>query len=188
MIKKGEHFTRDKLNVINLDKLQDVDFKNEELESRVSRVLDSQDNQIEIIKLYYEDKINKVKKGDELPPGVLKTIKVYVAMKRKMAVGDKISGRHGNKGIVSVILPEEDMPFTDDGIAVDVVLNPLGVPSRMNAGQILETHLGWASSELGRKIGQLIDTVCRPFSDSKVDQGLSRRRRDAQVSGWPERG
>jgi DNA-directed RNA polymerase subunit beta len=80
-------------------------------------------------------------------------------MKRKVAVGDKVSGRHGNKGIVSVILPEEDMPFTDEGVAVDVVLNPLGVPSRMNVGQILETHLGWASSELGRKIGQLLDSV-----------------------------
>ena len=79
-----------------------------------------------------------------MPPGVIKTIKVYVAMKRKIAVGDKISGSHGNKGIVSVILPEEDMPFTEDGTPVDVVLNPLGVPSRMNAGQILETHLGWA--------------------------------------------
>jgi DNA-directed RNA polymerase subunit beta len=135
-------------------------------------VLDSQDNQVEIIKLYYEDKINKVKKGDELPPGVLKTIKVYVAMKRKVAVGDKISGRHGNKGIVSVILPEEDMPFTDDGIAVDVVLNPLGVPSRMNAGQILETHLGWAASELGRKIGQLIDAVSAPSGIRKWIKGL----------------
>jgi DNA-directed RNA polymerase subunit beta len=171
-IKKGEHFTREKLNVINLDKLQDVEFKNEELETRLSKVLDSQDNQIEIIKLYYEDKINKVKKGDELPPGVLKTIKVYVAMKRKVAVGDKISGRHGNKGIVSVILPEEDMPFTDDGIAVDVVLNPLGVPSRMNAGQILETHLGWAATELGRKIGHMIDTLSAPSAIRKWIKGL----------------
>jgi DNA-directed RNA polymerase subunit beta len=172
LLKKGEHFTRDKLAVINLDKLQDVEFKSEELEAKVSKVLDSQENQIEIIKLYYEDKINKVKKGDELPPGVLKTIKVYVAMKRKVAVGDKISGRHGNKGIVSVILPEEDMPFTDDGIAVDVVLNPLGVPSRMNAGQILETHLGWAASELGRQIGRLIDTMATPQAMRKWVKGF----------------
>ena len=96
--------------------------------------------------------------------GVLKTIKVYVAMKRKIAVGDNISGRHGNKGIVSVILPEEDMPFTEDGTAVDVVLNPLGVPSRMNAGQILETHLGWASKEFGKTVGRLIETKTPPSS------------------------
>ena len=187
LMKKGERFTREKLSALNLDKLQDVEFKNEQLEAKVSKVLDSQDNQIEIIKLYYEDKINKVKKGDELPPGVLKTIKVYVAMKRKVAVGDKVSGRHGNKGIVSVILPEEDMPFTDEGIPMDVVLNPLGVPSRMNAGQILETHLGWASSELGRKIGQLIDAASNPSAHSQVDQGLNGRGRDEQVFGWAER-
>ena len=172
LMKKGERFTREKLSALNLDKLQDVEFKNEQLEAKVSKVLDGQDNQIEIIKLYYEDKINKVKKGDELPPGVLKTIKVYVAMKRKVAVGDKVSGRHGNKGIVSVILPEEDMPFTDEGIPMDVVLNPLGVPSRMNAGQILETHLGWASSELGRKIGQLIDAASNPSVIRKWIRGL----------------
>jgi DNA-directed RNA polymerase subunit beta len=158
IIKKGEAFTREKINSINLDRLQDIDFSNEELETRIAKIVDSKENQIELIKLYYEDKINKIKKGDELPPGVLKTIKTYVAMKRKIAVGDKISGRHGNKGIVSVILPEEDMPFTEDGTPVDVVLNPLGVPSRMNAGQILETHLGWASKEMGKAIGKLIET------------------------------
>ena len=92
-----------------------------------------------------------------MPPGVIRTIKIYVAMKRKIAVGDKISGRHGNKGIVSIILPEEDMPFMEDGTPIDIVLNPLGVPSRMNAGQILETHLGWAAKEMGKKIGELVD-------------------------------
>jgi DNA-directed RNA polymerase subunit beta len=157
IVKKGDAFTAEKVAAMNLDKLQDVNFQDEELELRLSKVLDSQENQIELIKLYYEDKVNKIKKGDELPPGVLKTIKVYVAMKRKIAVGDKISGRHGNKGIVSVILPDEDMPFTEDGTAVDMVLNPLGVPSRMNAGQILETHLGWASKEMGRAIGEVVD-------------------------------
>jgi DNA-directed RNA polymerase subunit beta len=158
IIKKGEAFTREKINSINLDRLGDIDFSNEELETRIAKIVDSKENQIELIKLYYEDKINKIKKGDELPPGVLKTIKTYVAMKRKIAVGDKISGRHGNKGIVSVILPEEDMPFTEDGTPVDVVLNPLGVPSRMIAGQILETPLGWASKEMGKAIGKLVET------------------------------
>lgn len=157
IVKKGDAFTKEKVKNISLDKLQGVDFGDEETEGKISKILDSKENQIEIIKLYYEDKINKIKKGDELPPGVIKTTKVYVAMKRKVAVGDKISGRHGNKGIVSIILPEEDMPFMEDGTPIDLVLNPLGVPSRMNAGQILETHLGWASKELGNKIGELVD-------------------------------
>jgi len=160
-IKKGDIFTKEKIDHISIDKLQDVDFNDNELEAKISKILDSKENQIEIIKLYYEDKINKIKKGDELPPGVIKTIKVYVAMKRKVAVGDKISGRHGNKGIVSVILPEEDMPFMEDGTPIDIVLNPLGVPSRMNAGQILETHLGWAAKELGKRIGDLVDGYYR---------------------------
>jgi len=166
IVKKGDTFTVEKLNHINVDKFQEIEFGDEDIDSRVSKVFDSKENQIELIKLYYEDKINKIKKGDELPPGVIKTIKVYVAMKRKIAVGDKISGRHGNKGIVSVILPEEDMPFMEDGTPIDIVLNPLGVPSRMNAGQILETHLGWAAKELGKKIGEMIDNynkkMCSP--------------------------
>ncbi len=157
IIKKGEVLTKEKIHHINLDRLQGIGFGDEELEHKISNISDSKENQIEIIRLYYEDKINKIKKGDELSPGVIKTIKVYVAMKRKVAVGDKISGRHGNKGIVSVILPEEDMPFTEDGTSIDIVLNPLGVPSRMNAGQILETHLGWAAKELGKKVGELVD-------------------------------
>jgi DNA-directed RNA polymerase subunit beta len=170
IVRKGEAFTREKINAINPDKLREVDFEDEDLETRLAKIVDSKENQVELIKLYYEDKINKIKKGDELPPGVLKTIKVYVAMKRKIAVGDKISGRHGNKGIVSVILPEEDMPFTEDGTPVDVVLNPLGVPSRMNAGQILETHLGWASKELGKVIGKLIETNNASLVRSRIKE------------------
>jgi len=170
IVRKGEAFTREKINAINPDKLREVDFEDEDLEARLAKIVDSKENQVELIKLYYEDKINKIKKGDDLPPGVLKTIKVYVAMKRKIAVGDKISGRHGNKGIVSVILPEEDMPFTEDGTPVDVVLNPLGVPSRMNAGQILETHLGWASKELGKVIGKLIETNNASLVRSRIKE------------------
>lgn len=97
----------------------------------------------------YEAKINRIKKGEELPPGVLKIVKVYVAMKRKLQPGDKMAGRHGNKGVVSKIVPIEDMPFLPDGRPVDMILSPLGVPSRMNIGQLLETHLGWACKELG---------------------------------------
>ena len=96
-----------------------------------------------------DEKIAKLKKGDELPPGVIKLVKVYIAMKRKLSVGDKMAGRHGNKGVIARILPEEDMPYLPDGTPVEIVLNPLGVPSRMNVGQILETHLGWAAKALG---------------------------------------
>ena len=95
--------------------------------------------------------------GDELPPGVIKMVKVYVAMKRRLSVGDKMAGRHGNKGVLSRILPEEDMPYFADGTPVDIILNPLGVPSRMNVGQVLEAHLGWASRELGKQIAEVLD-------------------------------
>ena len=99
------------------------------------------------------DKVEKLQRGDELPPGVMKMVKVFVAVKRKIQPGDKMAGRHGNKGVVSKIVPQEDMPFLADGTPVDIVLNPLGVPSRMNVGQILETHLGWACAGLGRQVG-----------------------------------
>ena len=98
---------------------------------------------------HFRDKIDRLSKGDELPPGVIKMVKVYIAIKRKLQVGDKMAGRHGNKGVISRILPEEDMPYLQDGTPVDIVLNPLGVPSRMNVGQILETHLGWGARVLG---------------------------------------
>jgi DNA-directed RNA polymerase subunit beta len=106
---------------------------------------------------YFVDKIDRMTKGDELPPGVIKMVKVYIAIKRKLQVGDKMAGRHGNKGVVSRILPEEDLPYLADGRPVDIVLNPLGVPSRMNVGQILETHLGWGARELGNQIQDMLD-------------------------------
>ena len=157
IIKKGETFTQEKIDLIDLESLEDLEFGIQEIDEKLYRILDSKENQLELIRLYYEDKINRTKRGSELPPGVIKTIKVYIAAKRKISVGDKVSGRHGNKGIVSVILPEEDMPFMEDGTPVDVILNPLGVPSRMNIGQLLETHLGWAAKEVGKKIGSMVD-------------------------------
>jgi DNA-directed RNA polymerase subunit beta len=111
---------------------------------------------------HFKDKIERLSRGDELPPGVIKMVKVYIAIKRKLQVGDKMAGRHGNKGVVSRILPEEDMPFLEDGTSVDIVLNPLGVPSRMNVGQILETHLGWGARELGRQIQKTMDEKYTP--------------------------
>src|SRR5437660_10059554 len=105
--------------------------------------------QIDVLKKIVNERKEKLTKGDELPPGVIKLVKVYVAMKRKLSVGDKMAGRHGNKGVIARILPDEDMPYLPDGTPVEIVLNPLGVPSRMNVGQILETHLGWAARALG---------------------------------------
>ncbi len=115
----------------------------------------------------FVDKVEKLQRGDELSPGVMKMVKVFVAVKRKLQPGDKMAGRHGNKGVISKIAPVEDMPYLDDGTAVDIVLNPLGVPSRMNVGQILETHLGWASAGLGRRIGEILDRMQR---SGKIDE------------------
>src|SRR5207302_3143814 len=119
----------------------------------------------------FESKVEKLQRGDELPPGVMKMVKVFVAVKRKLQPGDKMAGRHGNKGVISKIVPSEDMPYLDDGTPVDIVLNPLGVPSRMNVGQILETHLGWASAGLGRQIG---DIVARMRSPNATKQGAEK--------------
>ena len=109
----------------------------------------------------FDGKVEKLQRGDELPPGVMKMVKVFVAVKRKLQPGDKMAGRHGNKGVVSRVTPVEDMPFLEDGTPVDLVLNPLGVPSRMNVGQILETHLGWACANIGRQVGELVDEYQR---------------------------
>ena len=119
------------------------------MEPDLRMVEERTERQVEVIKQLFEEKKEKIRRGDELPPGVIKLVKVYVAMKRKLSVGDKMAGRHGNKGVIARILPEEDMPYLPDGTPVEIVLNPLGVPSRMNVGQILETHLGWAAHALG---------------------------------------
>src|SRR3954471_2295840 len=126
-------------------------------EEKLAQLAQRLEDDVNAIESLYRDKIAKLTKGDELPPGVIKMVKVYVAIKRKLSVGDKMAGRHGNKGVVSRILPEEDMPFLEDGSPVDLVLNPLGVPSRMNVGQILETHLGWGARMLGAQIQYMID-------------------------------
>ncbi len=117
------------------------------------------DESIQAIENRFDNKVEKLQRGDELPPGVMKMVKVFVAVKRKLQPGDKMAGRHGNKGVISRIVPVEDMPYLEDGTPVDIVLNPLGVPSRMNVGQILETHLGWACANLGRQIGEMLDVA-----------------------------
>jgi DNA-directed RNA polymerase subunit beta len=127
----------------------------ERMESIVERYV----HRVGQIRAHFEERIERLSQGDELAPGVIKMVKVYVAVKRKLAVGDKMAGRHGNKGVLSRVLPVEDMPYFADGTPVDIILNPLGVPSRMNVGQVLEAHLGWASSQLGQQVGQLVENV-----------------------------
>jgi len=159
MIKKGETITAEKLDRIPWKKWNDLEFEGgEEERERIKTELDNLEEQIDFVRMVFEEKVRRLKRGDELQPGVIAMVKVYLAIKRKLSVGDKMAGRHGNKGVLSRILPEEDMPYMPDGTPVDMVLNPLGVPSRMNVGQILETHLGWTCKEMGQKIGQLIDS------------------------------
>ncbi|MDQ3634088.1 MAG: DNA-directed RNA polymerase subunit beta [Acidobacteriota bacterium] len=151
ILKKGTDLNRENLQDVPVKLLRkaSVSAGTVDIESEINDYIQRTERQISILSDIYEEKIAKIKQGDELPPGVIKMVKVFVAMKRKLSVGDKMAGRHGNKGVIARILPEEDMPYLPDGTPVDIVLNPLGVPSRMNVGQILETHLGWAARVLG---------------------------------------
>lgn len=154
--KKGAELTEEFFDSLDYALWEQLSLKSAERNSQLRKALDNLRDKINLIRFMTEEQIKKIKKGDELPPGVIKMVKVYVAIKRKLQVGDKMAGRHGNKGVVSRILPEEDLPFLESGRPVDVVLNPLGVPSRMNIGQVLETHLGWAAKGLGERLNQMI--------------------------------
>jgi len=145
----------ERISTRNLKRIKYAD-KDPRVNEQIDEIEEMTSRQIDVLKKIVNEKKDKLTKGDELPPGVIKLVKVYIAMKRKLSVGDKMAGRHGNKGVIARILPEEDMPYLEDGTPVEIVLNPLGVPSRMNVGQILETHLGWAGYELGLKIGELL--------------------------------
>ncbi|MCX5856531.1 MAG: DNA-directed RNA polymerase subunit beta [Deltaproteobacteria bacterium] len=158
VLKKGDLITKDILEMIPFHLWKDISSHQEEaLEEKISSLLENLSRKIDFVNALFEEKHEKLKAGDELPPGVIKLVKVYIAIKRKLSVGDKMAGRHGNKGVLSRILPDEDMPYFIDGTPVDIILNPLGVPSRMNVGQILETHLGWAAKGLGEKINALLE-------------------------------
>ncbi|MCK6530978.1 DNA-directed RNA polymerase subunit beta [Myxococcota bacterium] len=158
MLRAGEPFTADVIAHLPFARWKDLRIVDGEgVENEIDRLISSVNDQTQLIEQVFEAKILRLKRGDELPPGVIKLVKVYIAIKRKLSVGDKMAGRHGNKGVISKILPEEDMPFLEDGSTVDLVLNPLGVPSRMNVGQILETHLGWAAKGMAERIGEMVE-------------------------------
>ncbi|PIE70280.1 MAG: DNA-directed RNA polymerase subunit beta [Deltaproteobacteria bacterium] len=157
LLEEGETLTAERIDASPVGHLEGLVLKDPELTRKVDEIIDAYRDQVDKCRRKFEDQVSRFEKGDDLPPGVIKMIKVYVAMKRILSVGDKMAGRHGNKGVVSRILPVEDLPYFEDGTPVDMVLNPLGVPSRMNVGQILEIHLGRAAKALGTQIQQMID-------------------------------
>jgi DNA-directed RNA polymerase subunit beta len=166
----GSKITKDYLAGIGRDKWFEINLRNEEANADLEKISDQLKELRKGFEERLEDKRKKLTGGDDLAPGVLKMVKVYLAVKRRVQPGDKMAGRHGNKGVISMIQPVEDMPFTEDGTSVDIVLNPLGVPSRMNVGQVLETHLGWAAKGVGIKIGKMLEaqqkvTEIRKFLD-----------------------
>ena len=160
LLAKGQKISNEDLDQIPHKYWQHIEIDKDK--GKTDEILEQVDDQVDAVKMLFQEKIDKLGKGDELPPGVIKMVKVYVAIKRKLSVGDKMAGRHGNKGVLSRILPEEDMPYMEDGTPVEIVLNPLGVPSRMNVGQILETHLGLASRFLGEQIQAAIESMTEP--------------------------
>jgi DNA-directed RNA polymerase subunit beta len=182
-LEKGKPVPQDLVKRQPLEFWRHVSFAEVGLEDLVDRLLDNYQEQLELVNMVFEAKLSRLRKVDELPPGVIKKVKVFVAMKRKLAVGDKMAGRHGNKGVVSRIMPEEDMPYFEDGTPVDIVLNPLGVPSRMNVGQVMETHLGWASYALGRQVGEMLD---RFYDPEKIKARLIRFFKDQDLEAEVE--
>ena len=178
LLKKKKKMTQEVLDRLTDDMLRNVVLNDRVEQEKVDRIEAFAKEQIDILQMNYDERVGRLKRGDELPPGVLKTVKVFVAMKRKIQVGDKMAGRHGNKGVVSVILAEEEMPRLADGTPVDVVLNPLSVPSRMNVGQILEAHLGWAAQKLGTH-------VATPVFDGATEAAVKEMLAEA---GLPSRG
>jgi len=162
LLPKGRKITPKALETIPFSMWSELSLSNAEIEAKLAEITRRLSERETLIKSVFANKIEKLKRGDDLQPGVIKMVKVYIAIKRKLSVGDKMAGRHGNKGVLSRILPEEDMPYLEDGTPVEIVLNPLGVPSRMNVGQILETHLGLAAHGLGRQIQAAIDRMNSP--------------------------
>ncbi len=157
--KKNTQIKYEELESLSLSELLKINILDEKKNDQIELLVKNYENQLGNINQKFENKIDKIQSGDELLPGVLKLIKVFISVKRKLQPGDKMAGRHGNKGVISKICPVEDMPYLEDGTPVDIVLNPLGVPSRMNIGQILETHLGWASASLGKQVREMLAKI-----------------------------
>jgi DNA-directed RNA polymerase subunit beta len=173
--KKGDRIQRENLDNFSWNELKKIKVKEDDgLGQMVKKIEELAEEQISIYDTMLEERIGRLRRGDDLPPGVIKMVKVYVAVKRKLSVGDKMAGRHGNKGVVSKILPEEDMPHLPDGTPVEIVLNPLGVPSRMNVGQILETHLGWAGRALGL-------WMASPVFDGATEEEIKEHLKEAKL-------
>jgi DNA-directed RNA polymerase subunit beta len=164
LIGKEEEITKELLDTVPFEYLRDIQVGDEAIQEQLNKVVVRTGQLINNKRAYLNEKIKRLKEGDELAPGIIKMVKVFIAIKRKIQVGDKVAGRHGNKGVLSRVLPQEDMPYLADGTPVDMVLNPLGVPSRMNVGQILETHLGWAAYSVGKRTRELVETVVDPIT------------------------
>jgi DNA-directed RNA polymerase subunit beta len=156
VVKKGDKISSELLSKIPTTDMPFLELKDASVALEVGKLVQRYEEQCDEVRRRFEEREGRYEKGDDLPPGIIKMVKVYVAVKRRLSVGDKMAGRHGNKGVVSCILPQEDMPYFEEGTPVDIVLNPLGVPSRMNVGQVLETHLGWAAKGVGKQIEELI--------------------------------
>ncbi len=177
-LKKGTKLDMKTLEAIEKRGLwRQVAIDNEKVMVEIEAMNKTFDDAVDNLKERFENKVEKLQRGDELPPGVMKMVKVFVAVKRKMQPGDKMAGRHGNKGVVSKVIPQEDMPYLEDGTPVDLVLNPLGVPSRMNVGQILEIHLGWAAGNMGKQIGEIVEA----FGDKKTPTDSELKKLDAKL-------
>ena len=171
-IKSGSILDKETLDNLNIKEYWKLEFKNQDINNKVLQLKTQYDSAQKDIELRFEDKVLKIKQGDDLLPTVMKVVKVFVAVKRRLMPGDKMAGRHGNKGVISKIVPIEDMPYMESGKPVDIVLNPLGVPSRMNVGQILETHLGWSCSELGEKIRNISEEYFKTKNNTDLTKTL----------------
>ena len=173
-LKPGDTLSNEMLENLNIKEYWKLKFKNNSISNKVLQLKEQFDKAQDDIKLRFEDKVLKIKQGDDLLPTVMKVVKVFVAVKRRLMPGDKMAGRHGNKGVISKIVPVEDMPYMESGKPVDIVLNPLGVPSRMNVGQILETHLVWSCSELGEKVKDLLNNFVKTKDDNDLKNMLGK--------------
>jgi len=178
LLSKDTELTREIIEKMKSRDLKRMRLKDKDprLNEQIDEIEEMTSRQIAVLEKITDEKIAKLRKGDELPPGVIKLVKVYIAMKRKLSVGDKMAGRHGNKGVIARILPEEDMPYLPDGTPVEIVLNPLGVPSRMNVGQILETHLGWAARAMGLQFAT-------PVFDGATEREIKKALNDSKLPG-----